>query len=54
MGSYLNILYFDIIMLEKLKKREVKIGEVQREKIASKLEEVMCRFCCIDFGNDFS
>ena len=35
--------YFAIVMAEKLKKGEVKIGEVQREKIAGKLEEVMCR-----------
>ena len=31
------------LMAENLKKREVKIREVHREKIASKLENVMCR-----------
>ena len=39
----MNIFYFAIIMAEKLKKGSVKIGEVQREKIAGKLEDVMCR-----------
>ena len=52
-------------MAEKLKKIEVKIGEVQKEKIASKLEEVMfrCRrakveetyveyYSCSDAGKD--
>ena len=54
-------------MAEKLKKGEMKIGEVQRKKIAGKLEEVMRRSrtgtaedkyveCCncSDAGNDFS
>ena len=39
----MNIFYFAIIMAEKLKKRDVKIREVQREKIAGKVEDVMCR-----------
>ena len=39
----MNIFYFAIIMAEKLKKGEVKIRKVQREKIAGKLENVMCR-----------
>ena len=63
----MNIFYFAIIMAEKLKKEEVKIREVQREKIASKLENVMCRCrrakaeekyvessSCNDAGDDFS
>ena len=54
-------------MTEKLKKGEVKIGELQREKIAGKLEDVMCHCqkanaeetygecsSCSDAGNDFS
>ena len=30
-------------MAEKMKKEEMKTGEVQKEKIVSKLEEVVCR-----------
>ena len=54
-------------MAEKLKKGEVKIRKVQREKIAGKLENVMCRCrrakaeetyvecsSCSDARNDFS
>ena len=53
-------------MAEKLKKGEVKKGEVQREKIAGRLEEVMCRCrteseetyvessSCSDAANNFS
>ena len=58
----MKFFYFAIIIAEKLKK-----GEVQREKIAGKLEEVICRCrrakaeetyvectSCNDAGNDFN
>ena len=38
----MKIFFFAIVMAEKLKDGEVKMGEVQIKKIAGKLEDVMC------------